>query len=217
MGEGEALLRVLAESMRAARQAAGVSLNGMAQLAGVSKGFLSEVERARKKPSPRVVATYDRVLGCGGALLGLSADYRHVRALSAVPGDPISRSPDTGTLVPGDASEFLYDVTPDGVTLAPGEQTIKQWAIRNAGTVTWRDRRLARIGRLAGPEVPRSPAAVPVPLTRPGESVVLSVPIYGASVAGTRTLRFKMVDAEGRVCFPELLYGLLTEIISIGD
>ena len=58
------LLRwVIGECLRQARQGQGRTLRDVAEAAGVSIGYLSEVERGRKEPSSEVLAVICRALG----------------------------------------------------------------------------------------------------------------------------------------------------------
>lgn len=61
---GVVLLRwVIGECLRQARQGQGRTLRDVAEAAGVSVGYLSEVERGRKEPSSEVLAAICRALG----------------------------------------------------------------------------------------------------------------------------------------------------------
>jgi len=61
---GLVLLRwVIGECLRQARQEQGRDLKDVAKAAGVSVGYLSEVERGRKEPSSEILAAIRRALG----------------------------------------------------------------------------------------------------------------------------------------------------------
>jgi hypothetical protein len=115
--------------------------------------------------------------------------------------------------VPGDVSEFVRE-SPDGVDLFPGAPHVKTWTVRNAGVVVWEGRSLWRTGRVEGDEVPSSEEFVAIPRTVPGDTVTMQVTLHCAQVPGTRVLRFKMVDADGQLCFPEDDWGLSVEVTS---
>lgn len=53
----------LGQTLRAAREAAGLSLSGMARRTGYSDGYLGNVETGVRNTTPRVIRAYERVLG----------------------------------------------------------------------------------------------------------------------------------------------------------
>lgn len=112
-----------------------------------------------------------------------------------------------------DHSSFIRDVSvPDNTPVLVGQRFVKEWEIMNTGVTTWRGRFLtcmeseparASNGLLGGYLRPDA-GAVPVPETRPGESVVLGVVLTAPELPGTVRSEWKLVDADGLVCFPEL-------------
>jgi transcriptional regulator with XRE-family HTH domain len=211
VADSDAWRTILAGAIRDARIGAGRSLVELAGEIGVSKGFLSEAERGIKPPSPRIVRAYDRIFSVDGYLVGLLEDYQVTLTQEA--GGPRGRSLAVPGPVPGDAVEFLSE-SPDGIELRDGVPHVKTWTVRNAGSVTWEGRRLRRTGRLRGRELPASEPWVPIERTEPGEIATYAVTLHCAREAGTRLVRFKMVDAEGRLCFPDDEYGVSVEATS---
>ncbi len=73
-------------TLRAARQAAGLSLATMARRTRYGKGYLSNVETGRRRATPEVVLAYERVLGDEmdrrGLLTGLAASLVAPTAVS---------------------------------------------------------------------------------------------------------------------------------------
>jgi nucleoside phosphorylase len=103
-----------------------------------------------------------------------------------------------------DASEFIKDVTiPDGTIVRVGETFVKTWEIRNVGCVPWRGRHLKRIGASTGSGLLSSPDIVSIPDTMPGQVVQISVPLTAPGFEATTTCCWKMVDTNGKLCFPE--------------
>jgi transcriptional regulator with XRE-family HTH domain len=214
VADSDALRHLLAGAMRDARLGRALTLAALAGQIGVSKGFLSEAERGLKPPSPRIVSAYDHLLECDGVLVGLHEDHQAAVRLEsgAVHGArPRDRDPRP---VPGDAVEFLSE-SPDGLALREGAPEVKTWTVRNTGSVVWEGRQLRRTGRVRGREIPASELSVPVARTAPGETVTFAVTLHCAQVPGTRILRFKLVDADGRLCFPDDDYGVTVEVTSI--
>lgn len=109
----------------------------------------------------------------------------------------------------------MADVTiPDGTVLLPEQPFVKTWRVRNAGTVGWVDRRLARVGPPVARGLPSSPAMVAVMDTRPGQEVDISVPLRAQSLAGSSQVTWKMVDPSGASYFPDRYpYGLVLCIV----
>ncbi len=90
------------------------------------------------------------------------------------------------------------DITiPDGTILAPGEDFVKVWRLRNAGTCTWTtDYAVVWVGgaRLGAPaEVPLN-AVVP-----PGGSIDVSVPMQAPLDPGTYQSYWKLRNAHGQL------------------
>ena len=121
-----------------------------------------------------------------------------------------------------DHISFLSDVTiPDGSTVLAGQKFKKTWAVQNTGSVAWVGRRfrcvdselvsarwVVRSGKRVlepdlTPGLTPAKAEVKVPRTESGETAEISV-VFRAPLLPCDTIsRWKMVDAEGRHCFPE--------------
>jgi transcriptional regulator with XRE-family HTH domain len=56
-------MTVLGPTLRRAREAAGLSLSGMARRTGYSRGYLGNVETGYRPATPKVVRAYERALG----------------------------------------------------------------------------------------------------------------------------------------------------------
>jgi transcriptional regulator with XRE-family HTH domain len=72
---------VLGRSLRAAREEQGGRLVDVAERAGISPQYLSEIERGRKEPSSEMIAAVTGALGVGLAdlLVGIASDLRRHR------------------------------------------------------------------------------------------------------------------------------------------
>ena len=119
-------------------------------------------------------------------------------------------APDPSTLHPGDRTAFVRDLSiPDNTVVHAGQRFAKGWRLQNVGRVEWVDRRLECVdlppgddGRRLGYLVPSS-RSVAVPRTAPGETVDLAVEFTAPETPATVRSTWKLVDAEGRVCFPD--------------
>lgn len=121
-------------------------------------------------------------------------------AISPPPSDtPTPKA--TGSLVSGDNSAFVTDVTyPDGTKVSEGQKFIKKWEIKNIGSDLWAARYLAPIGSSTG--LCTYPPRVKIPVTRPGEDVIISVPVTASDSPGICFVTWKMVTATGTPYFP---------------
>jgi len=72
---------VLGPRLRAAREEQGVRLIDVADKAGISPQYLSEIERGRKEPSSEMIAAVTGALGLGldDLLIGIASDVRRHR------------------------------------------------------------------------------------------------------------------------------------------
>jgi Ig-like domain-containing protein len=118
------------------------------------------------------------------------------------PSSPSSQGPKpSGPLIPGDNSSFVADVTyPDGSAVTEGQHLMKKWEIRNIGTVLWVNRYLVANGTQTG--LCTYPSRVLIPLTRPGQNVIISVPVTGSDSPGMCFVTWKMETNTGTLYFP---------------
>jgi transcriptional regulator with XRE-family HTH domain len=205
----DSALDILGRLMRELREASGRSLTAAALGAGTSKGHLSNVERGRDRPSWELVMFYEDQFSADGQLWTVFAEA------TAGP-RPRQRAPQAGPAypLPGDASTFVDDVTPDAVIMPPGFPFEKIWRLRNSGTVPWTGRWLRRLGPPAGLGIPSSPVQVEIAPTMPGQLVDITVPMRAHRQAGTAEVHWKMVDGDGLEFFPDRYpEGIFTTVI----
>jgi len=204
-------METLGALMRELRQADGMSLTDAALATNTNKGHLSHVEHGRDRPSRELVAFYEDRFHADGQLwtafvelvAGARPRQRSGQAAAAV-----------GYPIPGDASTFVADITPDAVIMPPGFPFEKIWRLRNTGTVAWEGRWLRRIGPPAGLGIPSSPLQVEIAATMPGQLVDIIVPMRAHSQAGTAEVHWKMVDGDGYEFFPDRYpEGIFTTVI----
>ncbi|MFG1997536.1 NBR1-Ig-like domain-containing protein [Spirillospora sp. NPDC048911] len=103
----------------------------------------------------------------------------------------------------GDAAMFIADVTlPDCARVGAGKVITKVWRLKNAGTVPWEGYSLRRLDLPQQADQCQTISDVPIDDTPPGKVVDIRTHITTPRKPGLCYVRFKMVDASGRVAFP---------------
>jgi hypothetical protein len=114
-----------------------------------------------------------------------------------------SSTPFSDSLIPGDSSKFIGDVTiPDGMRVKVNTHFVKVWALANVGTVDWHDRFLVRMNPTADKDGCQEPDRVAIGDTPPGQQVMISVPVTAPSRPTECWVSWKMVDESGNAYFP---------------
>jgi hypothetical protein len=80
----------------------------------------------------------------------------------------------------------------------------KIWAIQNSGSVVWRGRYLRRERTPEDSGSCSSLPRVPIPETKPGETIQIRVKFRAPSVPGSCYTEWRMVDDGGKDLFPNL-------------
>ncbi len=188
--------------MQKTRLAHGWTGKAVAEGFGCSPAHISRVEQGHTRPSRALVQFYEQAFAADGLLLSLLEVVDH-NAEQERRREGGHRPPAILKADPADASEFVDDTIPHGSQTQPGQIFTKTWRIRNAGTVSWVDRKLERQGPLTGPGLITSPRYLHVPDTMPGETVAIEAELKAPTYDCSSIAYFKMVDPEGRLCFPE--------------
>lgn len=111
-----------------------------------------------------------------------------------------------------DSTLFIEDVTiPDGTSIPINTEFVKTWRVKNTGKVTWKDRYLQRMTP-ASSLVCSSPSRVPIPETKPGETIDISVTFTTPYLPGSCRTDWKTTDKEGNVYFPDM-HGLYSVVV----
>jgi hypothetical protein len=201
--------------MRALRRAQDWTVTETARAFGCSPSHITRVEHGHNRPSRALVVFYEEQFEANGMLLSLFEVVDHAaeqkRRRARGPGERRVRR------IPGDASAFISDTIPHGTVMAPGELFVKCWRIRNSGSVPWCDRRLERQGPVIGPGLIVSPPSVDVPNTAPGQETEISVGLRAPGYDCSSIAYFKMIDADGFLCFPndyQLGLDVLVQVVS---
>jgi len=179
----------------------GVTGKQAAQEFGCSPAHISRVEQGSTKPSRELVQFYEDRFQADGMLLSLYEVAVHA------PEQERRRAggtrPRLHHAMSGDASTFLGDTIPHGTLMEPGQAFEKVWRIQNSGTVAWHGRRLERQGPLTGPGLISSLRFVDVPDTTPRQIAEITAPLKAPTYDCTSIAYFKLVDSDGRLCFPD--------------
>jgi transcriptional regulator with XRE-family HTH domain len=192
---------VLAWSMQKLRLIHGMSGKQVAEAFGCSPSHISRVEQGSAKPTRALVQFYEDTFEADGLLLSL------FEVVETAPEQERRRAggkrPQRYQAVPGDASTFVGDTIPHGTLMQPGQVFEQTWRVRNSGIVAWEGRRLERQGPLTGPGLISSLRFVAIPDTSPGKITTVTAYLKAPTYDCSSIAYFKMVDAEGLLCFPE--------------
>lgn len=108
-----------------------------------------------------------------------------------------------------DSTLFIKDVTiPDGSVLPINTRFEKTWRVKNTGSVVWKDRYLMRVTPQSD-LICSSPNFVPIPETKPGQTVDITVTFTTPRVPGTCKTIWKSADKLGNLHFPKM-HGLFS-------
>ncbi|WP_243712634.1 NBR1-Ig-like domain-containing protein [Actinomadura sp. 6K520] len=103
----------------------------------------------------------------------------------------------------GDAAAFIADITlPDCTRVGGGRTVTKVWRLKNAGKVPWEGYSLRRLDVPQQADQCQTISDVPINDTQPGKMVDIRTQITTPKKPGLCYVRFKMVDASGKVAFP---------------
>lgn len=179
----------------------GYSGKRVAQEYGCSASHISRVEAGSTKPSRELVQFYEQTFEADGLLLSLFevADHAAEQERRRAGG----HRPQLYHALPGDASSFLGDTIPHGTLMQPGQVFEQTWRVMNSGSVAWVERKLERQGPLTGPGLISSLRFVEVPDTEPGQAASMTALLKAPTYDCSSIAYFKMVDAEGRLCWPD--------------
>lgn len=195
---------ILGWTMQKLRLAHGGTVRQTAQQFGCSPSHISRVERGGTKPSRALVQFYEEQFEADGLLHSLFEVAEHAQEQKRQRAGGHNAPRQLVRAIPGDATAFVEDTIPHGTLMLPGEWFVKVWRIRNCGTVPWRARRLERQGPLTGPGLITSSKYVDISDTEPGQVAEISTPLKAPGYDCTSIAYFKMVDAEGFLCFPDV-------------
>ena len=191
---------VLGWSMQKLRLVNGWSGKRVAQEFGCSPSHISRVEQGSSKPTRALVQFYEDTFEGEGLLLSLFEVAEHAPEQERRRAG--GQRPKLTRAIPGDSSTFVGDTIPHGSLMEPGQIFEQTWRVRNSGTVPWEGRRLERQGPLTGPGLITSLRFIDIPNTRPGAIVEIAAPLKAPTYDCSSIAYFKMVDADGGLCFP---------------
>lgn len=187
--------------MRKLREVHGWTATRTAKEYGRHVSHISRVERGTSPPTRELVRFYEETFGGDGMLWSLYQVMTHTpeQNLQRAGG----RRPPKVRAIEGDASTFVEDTIPHGTQMEPGFLFVKSWTVRNSGTVSWRGRQLERQGPLTGPGLITSARLTPVPDTEPRETAEIRAILKAPGYDCTSIAYFKMIDADGLLCYPD--------------
>jgi transcriptional regulator with XRE-family HTH domain len=109
----------LGQRLRTAREAAGISLSGMASRTGYSDGYLGNVETGVRDVTPKIIRAYERVLGVDrrSLLIGIASMATSAMSVAGVAiGDNVYPSADV-------AVDVFRDIAAERSTMLASVQT----------------------------------------------------------------------------------------------
>ncbi|MEU8421484.1 NBR1-Ig-like domain-containing protein [Micromonospora sp. NPDC048835] len=162
-----------------------------------------EVVGARRQRLPWLAAAAVVLVVAMVAVLGVIVRGRSSQENPGAVAASTSPSPFSDSLIAGDSSKFVADVTiPDGTRVRVNSQFVKVWALKNVGKVAWHNRFLARTNPTADADGCQVPDRVAIGDTPPDEQVMISVKVTAPSRPGKCWVSWKMVDENGQEYFP---------------
>lgn len=191
---------VLGWSMQKQRLIHGWTGKQVAAAFGCSPSHISRVEQG-SKPSRELVQFYEDTFQADGLLLSLFEVAEHAPEQERRRAG--GRRPRLHRAIAGDASTFLGDTIPHGTLMEPGQLFEQTWTVRNSGKVAWTGRRLERQGPLTGPGLISSLRFVDIPDTEPKKIAEIATWLKAPTYDCSSIAYFKMVDADGSLCFPD--------------
>jgi hypothetical protein len=149
-----------------------------------------------------IVVAVDRGSGSGGGQKPSGGQAKVASSPADCPVHP-SNPAAAPPLHKGDAAAFVADITlPDCTQVPAGGTVTKVWRLKNAGTVPWEGYSLRRLDLPQQADQCQTISDVPIDDTRPGKMVDIRTVITTPRKPGLCYVRFKMVDAAGKVAFP---------------
>jgi transcriptional regulator with XRE-family HTH domain len=191
---------VLGWSMQKLRLVNGWTGKQVAEGFGCSPAHISRVEQG-SKPSRELVQFYEDTFQADGLLLSLFEVAEHAPEQERRRAH--GKRPKLRRAIRGDASTFVGDAVPHGTLMEPGRMFEQTWRVKNSGTVAWQGRKLERQGPVTGPGLITSMRYADIPDTEPGAVAEITAPLKAPTYDCSSIAYFKMVDAEGRMCFPD--------------
>jgi hypothetical protein len=149
-----------------------------------------------------ILLAVHRDSGPGGD--GLKASGRSKPALSPADCPVLATNPAPAPPThKGDSALFIADITlPDCTRVGTGRSVTKVWRLKNAGKVPWKGYSLRRLDVPQQADQCQTISDVPIDDTEPGAMVDIRAEITTPRKPGLCYVRFKMVDAAGKVAFP---------------
>jgi hypothetical protein len=138
----------------------------------------------------------------------LGAALVAVLAAAFIVGRAFISAPLAEPLVPGDGFRWVGDGPTPYESLDShvrvNEDFEKIWEIQNSGSVVWSGRYLRRERTPEDSGSCSSLPRVPIPQTKPGETIQIGVSFRAPSVPGQCYTEWRMVDDSGKDLFPNL-------------
>jgi len=202
------------------RNELGLSISELADRVGVSRTTMHKITKAEDIDNLKLSTLLALADGLETSPFLLfqevlnGVDYRHLRFNHSLPKHPKYLN---------DYSSFAGENTPDYTLMPVNHKFKKTWSINNVGKIVWEGRQLKCIdheyialAKHAQKEVNKllpTQKSIPIPRTYPNSTVSITVEFETPPHLGIVVSRWKIVDKDGELCFPDMLG--LSSVISV--
>lgn len=154
-------------------------------------------------PTPQSEPTETAATDSEGATADITAGVTGTATVTGQPQAQVTNAQGTSFAL-CDNLEYVADVTvPDDTTMSPGQDFLKTWRVKNAGSCPWGDGY-----ELVYADYANEMSGQPQPLTQvvqPGQEVEVSVQFTAPDAIGEYLSAWQMSNPAG-VTFPEAIY-----------
>jgi hypothetical protein len=154
-------------------------------------------------PTPQSEPTETSATAPEGATAGVTAGVTGTATTTGQPLAQVTNAQGTNFAL-CDNLEFVADVTiPDDTTMSPGQDFLKTWRVKNAGSCPWGDGYELVYADYAN-EMSGQPQAI-TQVVQPGQEVEVSIQFTAPDAIGEYLSAWQMENPAG-VTFPEAIY-----------
>ncbi len=199
-----------------------ITIETLADLIGVSRGTIYNAFKPTHCPSMSLIIQLAHIMNVHQEVLMRLKWPDVVINYYPIKNNNFDQSKLDGAYYQRDASAFISETIPDGSIFPAGQTFVKTWTIQNVGEFIWENRFLQCVNELNPTQLSPLPnpenyilypeqSLIPIPRTKPQQSITLKVSLTTPRISGCYVSYWKMVDENGKLCFPDG-YGLSSTI-----